>query len=52
MKEWDFEAENKIKINLRKSNIQLCFYVLWPLLAFFSLIHGVSSYTKLAKGSH
>jgi len=29
-----------IKIDLRKSNIQLCFYVLWPLLAFFSVLHG------------
>ena len=28
-KKWDFEAE-KIKINVKKSNIQLCFYVLWP----------------------
>ena len=32
----------KIKTNLKKSNIQLCFHVLWPFLAFFSVIHGVT----------
>jgi hypothetical protein len=42
VKEWDFEVEKKIKINSKQSNIQLCFYVLWSLLAFFNVIHGAS----------
>ena len=31
VKEWDFEVEKKIKINVKKkSNFELCFYVIWP----------------------
>ena len=41
VKEWDFEAGKKFKRSKKIQNPTL-FYVLWPLLAFFSVIHGVS----------
>ena len=46
VKEWDFEAGNFLN-GLKKSNNQLCFYVLWSLLAF-SVWFMVSPYTILA----
>jgi hypothetical protein len=41
VKEWDFEAGIFFKKSKRIKYPTL-FYVLWPLLAFFSVIHGVS----------
>ena len=51
VKEPDYEAE-KINLNLKKNqNIQLCFYVLWPSLAFFSVGNGVFSLCKTGNSS-
>jgi hypothetical protein len=41
VKEWDFEAGIFLKKSKRIIYLTL-FYVLLPLLAFFSVIHGVS----------
>ena len=40
VKEWDFEAG--IKKKSKRLKYPTLFYVLWPLLDFFSVIHGVS----------
>jgi hypothetical protein len=40
MKEWNFEAGFFFKS--KRIIYPTLFYVLWPLLAFFSVIHGVS----------
>jgi hypothetical protein len=41
VKEWDFEAGIFFEKS-KRIKYPILFYVLWPLLAFFSVIHGVS----------
>ena len=41
VKEWDFEAGIFVKKS-KRIKYPTMFYVLWPLLVFFSVIHGVS----------
>jgi hypothetical protein len=41
VKEWDFEAGTFFFKSQRIKYLTM-FYVLWPLLAFFTVIHGVS----------